>query len=132
MSTRCNVAVRVREEDKGKQVWPYLFIEPDTNYLMIYIHHDGYPKGVGRELLEGLTNYKDALEFVSVGDRTSVKIPYTALGEDYESNKPAQLKSIRGAISEEYLYVYEKDVWLVTDDGSIFNTVKDVLEEDIK
>lgn len=127
MSTRCNVAIRIKDEDKGKQVFPYLFIEPDTKYLMIYIHHYGYPQGVGCQLFEGLTNYKDVLEFVSVGDRTSVKIPYTTLGEEYFFNRPRQLSSIRGDIPNEYLYVYENDQWLVTEDGCIFNKLADVL-----
>lgn len=110
MSTRCNVAILLKEEDKGKEFnvnGNSFYIYEDVNYLCIYIHHDGYLSGVGHNLLFNLKTYDDALKFILEGDRTSFDTSYVDLGEDYESNEPIQVvQETIDEIPNEYLYVF--------------------------
>lgn len=109
MSTRSNIAITLREEDKGKtfktKFGTDFYIDPMANFLVIYIHHDGYLDGVGKDLLNNLKTYEQVLDFILEGDRTSFDTSYTSTGECYEDNEPAQYINI-DHISQEYFYLY--------------------------
>jgi len=110
MSTRCNVALLLREEDRNKTFsapWDeYLTVSPDgAKYLNIYIHNDGYPEGVGRDLVELMSesNYEDALDFILHGDRSTVNLSYHAWRDEHWCNvKPAPM--YKPTLDNDYLY----------------------------
>lgn len=61
MSTRCNVVIKLKPEDLNKKLTfvendkiHELFVDSGFSYMFIYIHHDGYLKGVGYGLLNEL------------------------------------------------------------------------------
>ena len=61
MSTRCNVAIKLRKEDLNKTLTfvengklHELHTDSGFSYMFIYIHHDGYLSGVGYGLLNEL------------------------------------------------------------------------------
>lgn len=84
MSTRCNIAIKLRKEDCGKcfeTPWGGIARVPkNAVYLYVYCHNDGYPEGVGSDL-KGMfvgngATYKDALEYILKGDRTTSDMSY--------------------------------------------------------
>ena len=110
MSTRCNVALLLREEDRNKTFgapWDeYLTVSPDgAKYLNIYIHNDGYPEGVGRDLVEMMSesNYEDALDFILEGDRSTMRLSYHEWrDEPWQDVKPAPM--YQPTLDNDYLY----------------------------
>lgn len=110
MSTRCNVAICLREDDRSKTFTspnsPDFTISPDgAKYLVIYIHNDGYPEGVGEDLVrlaEGAT-YEDILNFILEGDRSTVLNSYYAWRQEpWKYIKPDPMYNPE--LNEEYLY----------------------------
>ena len=130
MSTRCHIAIKLKQEDLGKKL---LITENNkehqltTNegfpYMFIYIHHDGYLSGVGRGLLNELgVDYDAVKNYILEGDRTSFTCPYTECNETWEHNKPQFCKSIDEPIPEDYLYVLIDGKWFYrtwNDDGRL-------------
>lgn len=120
MSTRCNVYVKLREEDKGTtnkslKFGNPVYISDDTNYIGIYCHHDGYPEGVGEVLKTNYNTYEKALELVLNGDTSSIGADLDHCGfyaerEEWKYNQPDQSKSYP-TINEEYLYVFVDGNW---------------------
>lgn len=59
MSTRCNIYLKINNEDKNKS-----FTDGDNllilkgNYVGIYCHHDGYIDGVGHKLINFYNTYE--------------------------------------------------------------------------
>tara|TARA_A100001515_G_C4505087_1_gene188058 strand:- start:295 stop:681 length:387 start_codon:yes stop_codon:yes gene_type:complete len=57
MSTRAQVRFATREEGVS-------FSEhPDVIHAQFYVHHDGYPEGLGVEIAESLTSYKKIMRW---------------------------------------------------------------------
>ena len=91
MSTRSNIAIKLKEEDRNRD-----FIAPDNSvfnpggkaYLQIYCHFDGYPDGVGQDLLDEKFTYEEALNFIMLGDHSTVKEAYIFRGESWQQDKP--------------------------------------------
>lgn len=120
MSTRCNVAIRLKEEDLGKtlKVDGSHYFETNKEYptIEIYIHHDGYPTGVGHDLINKLPqDYKSVLHYVLQGDRTSFSTSYTECGEKWEDNKPdsigGDIWTDDNEIPESYYYFFTNNKW---------------------
>ena len=130
MSTRCHIAIKLKQEDLGKKL---LITENNkehqltTNegfpYMFIYIHHDGCLSGVGHDLLNELgVDYDAVKNYILKGDRTSFTCPYTECNETWDHNKPQFCKSIDGPIPEDYLYVLIDGKWFYrtwNDDGRL-------------
>lgn len=82
MATRSNIAIILKEEDKA-----IVFAEPNErleesgirlrygvdngNVLQIYCHWDGYPEGVGQDLLDDFNSYDEALKLILEGDHST-------------------------------------------------------------
>ena len=120
MSTRCNVAIKLKEEDLGKmlKVDNSHYFETKSEYptLEIYIHHDGYPEGVGCGLLNELPHdYNSILHYILNGNRTSFDTPYTECGEKWEDNRPicigGDIWTDESDIPEQYYYLFINDKW---------------------
>ena len=114
MSTSSNIAIKLKEEDRNKD-----FIAPDGSvfnpggkeYLQIYCHFDGYPDGVGQDLLEANFTYKEALNFIMLGDHSTVKEAYIYRGESCCQDSPDCMDEPQ--CHQEYLYCFMDDDWYV-------------------
>lgn len=112
MSTRCNVCVKLRKDDINKTLRinnHSLETKEEYPYMFIYIHHDGYVKGVGADLYENLTTYEDVKNYILEGSRTSYEMPYTECGEDWEDDKPKFIDSVDDEFSNDYFYLFDED-----------------------
>lgn len=130
MATRCNICVRLRREDIGKSLRIDLEkiesnsgavnsyfneVTLDGEYIEIYVHWDGYPTGVGKELVSNYNTYEKALNLTLGGDCSSVYsewIPYVINNQDWDQNKPRILSELPDA-ENDYLYVFDLDCWWV-------------------
>ena len=135
ISTRSNIAIILKEEDKARVFAElnkrleeaggrFRYGVDNGNVLQIYCHWDGYPKGVGKDLLNDFNSYDAALKLILEGDHSTPYEPYTGRGEDWVSNRPDQ--RIEPICYEEYLYVFKDGAWYVGDDGK-FVKVEDIL-----
>lgn len=144
MSTRCNIAVVVNESDTNRQLnlinyakevgfdlnrivnGKYTLEETynkeitvkDRVVLQIYCHHDGYPDGVGAELLDRFNSYEEALALVLAGDTSYIEDGKTgayAVHEGYETNLPVILDS--PSRYNMYLYVWKDGEWTIGENG---------------
>ena len=114
MSASSNIAIKLKEEDRNRD-----FIAPDNSvfnpggkaYLQIYCHFDGYPDGVGQDLLEANFTYKEALNFIMLGDHSTVKEAYIYRGESWQQDKPDCMDEPQ--CHQEYLYCFMDDDWYV-------------------
>ena len=114
MSTRSNIAIKLKEEDRNKD-----FIAPDGSifnpggkeYLQIYCHSDGYPDGVGQKLLDENFTYEQALNFIMLGSHSTVEEAYIERGEKWQNNKPDCIDEPQ--CHQEYLYCFMDDDWYV-------------------
>ena len=119
MSTRCHIAIKLKQEDLGKKLLitennkeHQLITDEGFPYMFIYIHHDGYLSGVGNGLLNELgVDYDTVKNYILEGNRTSFTCPYTECNETWDHNKPQFCKSIDGPIPEDYLYVLIDGKW---------------------
>ena len=121
MATRSNIAIILKEEDKARvfaelnerlektEDNPFRYGVDNGNVLQIYCHWDGYPEGVGQDLLKDFNSYDAALKLILEGDHSTPYESYTSKGEDWESNRPEQRTQAR--CREEYLYVFKDGEW---------------------
>ena len=100
--------------------WSDIFTEicADDVYpvFQIYCHHDGYPEGVGAELLRNFNSYEKALALVAAGDTSSIEDGHTQCyslgkGDSYEHCKPR--KKTHPTVDQEYLYVWRDGKWTI-------------------
>ena len=112
MSTRSNIAILLREEDRNKTFTTPMGTKVNANgkaYLYVYCHNDGYPSGVGRDLedmFEG-ADYEDALEYILKGDRSTTDLSYWEWRR--ESNvDPAASDNEDDMYQNDYLYILEE------------------------
>jgi len=115
MSTRSNIAI---EDEKGK-------------IHAIYVHSDGYPNGVGHCLLENYNSFKLAKELFQFGNASSLGSTLKECsfyerdwGRDEEkarqyNNEWCYLNDVSGDIFIEYVYLFKKDNWYVSEQKSI-------------
>ena len=112
MSTRSNIAILLREEDRNRDLETEMGTTVNAGgkpYLYVYCHNDGYPSGVGQELkdmFEG-ADYEDALEYILMGDRSTTDLSYWQWrGEENVDPCPADTEE--DCFNEEYLYILEE------------------------
>ena len=125
MSTRSNIAIEL----------------PDGKVKAIYVHSDGYPNGVGHCLLkywrfqpqvETLFKYGNASSLGSTLKECSF---YTRdWGRDEEdartyNNEWCFLNALSGDIFIEFIYLFKKDKWYVSEQKSI-KAPKDYYDQD--
>lgn len=134
MATRSNIAIILKEEDKA-QVFEALnerleevggrfrYGVDNGNVLQIYCHWDGYPEGVGHDLLKDFNSYDKALELILEGDHSTPYESYTSKGEDWVSNRPYQRTKPRCA--EEYLYVFKDGEWKMPTEDDAYEDLVD-------
>ena len=136
MTTRSNIAIILKEEDKAR-----VFVElnerlekvggrfrygvDNGNVLQIYCHWDGYPEGVGQDLLNDFNSYDAALKLILKGDHSTPYESYTSKGEDWESNRPEQ--RTQPSCCEEYLYVFKDGEWKMPTENDDY---EDLVDED--
>ena len=120
MATRSNIAIILKEEDKARVFAElnerleevggrFRYGVDNGNVLQIYCHWDGYPEGVGQDLLDDFNSYDAALKLILEGDHSTPYEPYTVRGEDWVSNRPDQ--RTEPICYEEYLYVFKDGEW---------------------
>ena len=120
MSTRSNIAIKIKEEDKGKtfKAWNNVNfkISEDTEYLEVYCHFDGYLEGVGADLLSDFNNYDDVFNLIIKGDMSSINDYYydRPHEEDWDDIKPNELKTFdfNKKIPNDYYYLFENNKWI--------------------
>ena len=111
MSTRSNIAILLRPEDRNKDFktpWGEVVNAKGKKYLYVYCHNDGYPEGVGADLINMFDGdkYEKALKYILMGDRSTTDLSYW----DWRGEQCAP----RAADTEEemyqnvYLYVIEE------------------------
>ena len=112
MSTRSNIAILLRAEDRNKNFRTPMGTTVNANgkaYLYVYCHNDGYPDGVGRDLedmFEG-GDYESALEYILAGDRSTTDLTYWEWRR--ESNvDPAASDDEDEMYQNDYLYILEE------------------------
>ena len=136
MSTRSNIRVILKEEDRNRDMKfnPEMFkikrewgpeqvdgkwdtVNPGgAEALIIYHHWDGYPEGVGKTLIEEYNDYDKALNLVLGGDCSSINggyAPYaTRKCEDWDSIQPRAVNA-KHKMEEEYDYMFKDGEWFV-------------------
>ena len=137
MATRSNIAIILKEEDKARvfaelnerlektEDNPFRYGVDNGNVLQIYCHWDGYPEGVGQDLLKDFNSYDKALELILEGDHSTPYESYTSKGEDWESNRPEQRTQAR--CREESLYVFKDGDWKMPTENDDY---EDLIDED--
>lgn len=94
--------------------------QDDKVMLACYIHWDGYPEGVGQDLLTHYKDYESVLAFILSGAKSSCNgfdvEPYALGGDDWKHCIPMVLPAYK--VLEEYLYVFENGEWYVSDWGN--------------
>lgn len=108
MSTRSNIAIELREEDRNKVFttpWGSTISPKGAKYLVIYCHNDGYPSGVGYGLLDKNFTYDSALKYILQGDRSAVDLTYWDWRE--EMSGPCIIDTLE--VNEDYLYIIKEE-----------------------
>lgn len=154
MSTRCNIAVVVKESDRKRSLnlidyaeeagfdlnrictgdklvfWKKIYNKAitmnDKAVLQIYCHHDGYPDGVGAELIKHFNTYEEALALVLAGDTSYLEDGNTgayAVDEGYEDTLPEALDE--PLKHNDYLYTWKDGEWKI---GVSTTSLKETLE----
>lgn len=121
MSTRSIIAVPLKEDNK---------------YLAVYCHHDGYPDGVGKTLVENYSDYDMALQLVKHGNISSLEASlekpdnhtfdnkidgYTVFygrdrGEDGQEPKEVTYQELRKLDwGQEYTYIFTEEMITYTE-----------------
>ena len=134
MATRSNIAIILKEEDKAR-VYAELnkkleatgdkfrYGVDNGNILQIYCHWDGYPEGVGHDLLKVFYSYDKALELILEGDHSTPYVSYTSMSEDWVSNRPEQRTEPR--CENDYLYVFKDGEWKMPTDDDAYEDIVD-------
>ena len=96
-------------------------------YLGIYCHSDGYPNGVGKELISNYPNFSSAFNLILGGDcsfilNRELRRYATRSCEDWKYIQPKQLDEVKTVSSDsEYLYLFENNHWnLITSGYKIY------------
>lgn len=136
MATRSNIAIILNEEDKARVFTElnkkleeagdrFRYGLDNGNVLQIYCHWDGYPEGVGQDLLNDFNSYDAALKLILEGDHSTPYEAYASLEDDWVSNCPEQREKPK--CHEEFLYVFKDGAWKMPTGDDYY---KDVLDND--
>ena len=97
------------------------------SYLGIYCHFDGYPNGVGKELVSSYNDFSSAFNLILGGDCSfilagEIKRYATRKGENWKYIQPRQLDEVKTVSSDsQYLYLFENNHWnLITSGYKIY------------
>jgi hypothetical protein len=100
---------------------------PNGTVKVVYCHWDGYPEGVGADLISmGFSTTEQVEEFINEGDRSTVNLSYAEMrGEDTPPNivrwefPPNTYPSVDEYFAsdlEEWGYLFTRDrEWIVKD-----------------
>jgi hypothetical protein len=89
---------------------------PDGKVKSVYCQWDGYPNGVGKDLLKrGFNSTREVEEFIDEGDRSTVDLSYNEWrGEDCPPLEHNSAEEFFKSDIEEYGYLYTiKGEWIV-------------------
>lgn len=111
MSTRSNIAILLRPEDRNKDFktpWGQVVNANGKKYLYVYCHNDGYPEGVGVDLITMFDGdkYEKALEYILMGDRSTTDLSYWDWRK--EECAPRAADTEEEMYQNDYLYVIEE------------------------
>ena len=111
MSTRSNIAILLRPEDRNKDFktpWGQVVNANGKKYLYVYCHNDGYPEGVGADLITMFDGdkYEKALRYILRGDRSTTDLSYW----DWRGEQcaPRAADTEEEMYQNDYLYVIEE------------------------
>ena len=113
MSTRSNIAILLREEDRNRDFTTPMGTTVNAGgkkYLYVYCHNDGYPSGVGadlKDMFEGEESYEDALEYILAGDRSTTELTYWEWRRETDVD-PAASDNEEDMYQNDYLYIIEE------------------------
>lgn len=102
MATRCFIGVEL----------------PEGKVKAIYCHNDGYPEGVGADLLaKGFSSTEEVEAFIDEGDRSTTKLSYKEWrNEDCPPGEYDSVSDYFNSDLEVYGYLYTQEgQWLVKD-----------------
>lgn len=136
MSTNATVILKLRKEDKGKEVkfdpnklpkgikdelWSQAEKDVDKTqpitikgkYLSIYCHWDGYPDFLQKVLEEHYTTYEEVLNLMAGGDCSAITsdcvIRYAKRDREHWSDiEAAQDNTIKGIYKQIYSYIFKE------------------------
>ena len=111
MSTRSNIAILLRPEDRNKDFktpWGQVVNANGKKYLYVYCHNDGYPEGVGADLINMFDGdkYEKALRYILKGDRSTTDLSYWEWRK--EQCAPRAADTEEEMYQNDYLYVIEE------------------------
>lgn len=111
MSTRSNIAILLRPEDRNKDFktpWGQVVNANGKKYLYVYCHNDGYPEGVGADLINMFDGdkYEKALKYILKGDRSTTDLSYWEWRK--EQCAPRAADTEEEMYQNDYLYVIEE------------------------
>lgn len=111
MSTRSNIAILLRPEDRNKDFktpWGQVVNANGKKYLYVYCHNDGYPEGVGEDLIRMFDGdkYEKALKYILMGDRSTTDLSYWDWRK--EQCAPRAADTEEEMYQNDYLYVIEE------------------------
>ena len=111
MSTRSNIAILLRPEDRNKDFktpWGEVVNANGKKYLYVYCHNDGYPEGVGADLIRMFDGdkYEKALKYILKGDRSTTDLSYWEWRK--EQCAPQAADTEEEMYQNDYLYVIEE------------------------
>ena len=111
MSTRSNIAILLRPEDRNKDFktpWGQVVNANGKKYLYVYCHNDGYPEGVGADLINMFDGdkYEKALRYILRGDRSTTDLSYW----DWRGEQcaPDAADTEEEMYQNDYLYILEE------------------------
>lgn len=140
MSTNSTIVLKVSKDKKGKTYQyktpncfkydtPSVTIPNNDNsdYVEVYVHWDGYPKGVGKNIINFLKDYEnnksvyeDKFDYIfenlfACGDMSTIGTPYQAWrGNEWEYTHPKFYKDIpQPNFDYQYLISDKNDNWNV-------------------
>ena len=117
MSTRCNIAIKLKEKDLNKELTfdgiHFIKTKVEYPYMEVYCHHDGRPENAKDFFFKRgkLTDYESVLNYIIQGDRTAFDASYIECGEQWPDNLPYMFASLEGDIPEQYYYIFMDDKW---------------------
>ena len=131
MSTRSNIAILLREEDRNRDFETPMGTTVNAHgkpYLYVYCHNDGYPEGVGadlKDMFEGQASYETALDYILEGDRSTTGLTYWDWRRE-TGTEPAAAYTEDEMYQNDYLYIIEE-----IDDGTARLHVRRYGEEEL-
>lgn len=154
MSTRSSILIEVPDKYIGR-IFRYdssMFNEEDWDdeagdeksedviinkkYLGIYCHFDGYPDGVGKELVDNYSDFSKVFNLILGGNCSvildkRVRRYATREGESWKYIQPRQLDRIQKVSDDsEYLYVFMSNRWYLFENDCFIPLLKDLTSYD--